>query len=78
MQAEALIITKKVEDAVAGFANDHGHPTQRVSCARTSVLTRRPGQKIACRLTYSDGTTGGASVGVKDLNSNTAWLGFTP
>ena len=75
---EALIITKKAEDAVAGFANDHGHPTRRVSCGRTTVLTRTPGQKISCRLTYADGTTGGASLGVKDLNSNVAWLGFTP
>jgi hypothetical protein len=78
VQSEALIFTRKVEDAVATYADGHGRPTRKVSCAGGSVLTRKPGEKITCRLVYADGATGTAVVGVKDLNSNVALLSVTP
>ena len=78
VQSEALIFTKKVEAAVATYANGHAHPAREVSCGSASVLTRKPGEKITCRVTYADGITGSAVVGVKDVNSNVALLGVTP
>ena len=78
VQSEALIFTKKVEAAVAAYGAGHGHPTRKVSCGSQAVLTRKPGAKITCQVTYADGSTGSAVVGVKDVNSNVALLSVTP
>jgi hypothetical protein len=78
VQSEALIVTKKAEEAVAIYADQHGRPTRKVSCGSTSVLTRIPGQKIACEVTSADGTKGVAVLGVQDLHSNVALLSLTP
>ncbi len=77
-QNQALIITKKLEDFVGGYANQHGRPTSAVSCSKARVLTATPGQKLPCTITYADGTTGTAQVGVRDTNGKVALLNITP
>ncbi len=77
-QNQALIITKKLEAFVAGYANQHGRPTSAVSCSTASVITATPGQKLPCTITYANGTTGTAQVGVKDTNGKVALLNIAP
>jgi uncharacterized low-complexity protein len=77
-QNQALIITKKLEDFVGGYASQHGRPTSSVSCSKASVITATPGQKLPCTIAYANGTTGTAQVGVRDTTGKVALLNITP
>ena len=77
-QNQALIITKKLEDFVGGYANGHGKPTSSVSCSHGSVITATPGQKLTCTVAFADGTTGTAQVGVRDTSGKVALLSVKP
>jgi hypothetical protein len=67
-QAQAVIFTKKAEEAVASFAAQGGSPTSSVSCGVHTVATRSPGEYFSCSVEYVDGTTGIARLQVKDTN----------
>jgi hypothetical protein len=65
-QAQAVISTAKAESYVEAYAQRNGTPATAVSCARTKVVIRSPGQTITCRVTFADGATGSARMQVGD------------
>ena len=77
-QNQALIITTKLENFVGTYANGHGKPTSKVSCSRATVITGVPGQRLSCTLTFADGSTGTAQVGVRDTTGKVALLSIKP
>jgi hypothetical protein len=77
-QNQALIFTKKLQDFVAAYTNGHGKPTSGVRCGSAKVITALPGAKLTCTITFADGSTGTAQVGVRDTTGKVALLSVKP
>jgi hypothetical protein len=77
-QNQALLFTDKLESFVGTYANQHGRPVSKVACSPQKVVTRVPGDKVSCSLTFADGSAGTAQVGVKDTKGNVALLSIKP
>jgi hypothetical protein len=77
-QAEAVIFASKAEQFVASYADEHGTATSSVSCAKTKIITRAPGTKISCAVGYADGTTGVATLVVRDTVGKVGLVSIKP
>jgi uncharacterized protein DUF4333 len=67
-QVDAVISTRKAEAYVEQYAQAKGNPTTAVSCGRTAVIVRPPGEVITCQVRYADGATGVARMQVGNVN----------
>jgi Domain of unknown function (DUF4333) len=67
-QGQAVISTTKAESFVEQYAQRKGTPLTSVTCARTKVVVRSPGQTVTCQVRYADGATGTARMQVGDTS----------
>ncbi len=77
-QAQSVLITTKVEQVVTAYLGEHGKPGSEASCGESQLLVRSPGKEVKCTVTYADGGTAIATVGVKDTEGNVALLSVDP
>ena len=77
-QAESVLLVAQLETFVARYATSRGRPVADVSCGKGKVLTETPGTKVRCSVTYANGSTGRAVIGVKDTKDNYVLVSITP
>jgi len=77
-QAQAVLLTPKVEEFVRTYLEENGEPGSQADCGEAAVLIRTPGKEVQCQVQYADGTPAVATIGVKDTSGNTALISVKP
>jgi hypothetical protein len=77
-QAQAVLVTQKMNDFVASYLSGKGTPARKVNCGDKPIVIGTPGHKVKCTVTYTDGGKAVATLGVKDTTGNTPLLSVKP
>lgn len=78
LQAQAVLVTQKMEEFVGSYLNKQGKTGSTVDCGDVLVHIETPGRQLKCSITYADGTKGVATLGVKDTTGTTPLISIKP